>query len=448
MTRIVSISIMLLAAAIGFGQSESLTFSLTQAQKYAVSNNLQIKNADLEIQEAKKKVWETTAIGLPQLSGSAQYQNFIDIPVQVAPASAFNPAAPAGEFVTLQFGLNNSLALGLSASQLLFDGSYFIGLKAAKSYVDMTRHDRHQTENDVRENVSSAYYMVIAAHESQKVLKNSLTSFEQLFEETKAVYEQGLIEVSDVDQLELSLNNLRSTYDFATNNLTTAKLLLNFHLGLSPDSEVTLVDGLELLVTSIDPEIVNAVFDVKENINFQKLETKEELDRLNLKNEQARALPAVAAFYSFQNNKYGNEWDFSDNIADGQWFPTQLVGLQLEMPIFSSGRSGARRAQAKINLEQTRNQKEQLKQQLSIGAASAKSEYKNALAQYENAKKSMMLSLDLYAKAQIKFKEGIYTSMELNQSKNQELNAQQNYIQSIVNVFNKKLALDKAFNKI
>ena len=154
-------------------QTTENSFSLKQAQDYALKNNYQIKNAQLDVTIAKKKVWETTAYGLPQVMAEAKFQNFIDLPTNLIPANAFNPLAPEGEFAELQFGTDYNTSATISASQLIFDGSYIVGLQAARTYQELSINNKKKTDEEIKYAVAQAYHTVLVAKENEKVLAQS-----------------------------------------------------------------------------------------------------------------------------------------------------------------------------------------------------------------------------------------------------------------------------------
>lgn len=430
--------------------------SLKEAQDLAVENNWNYKNAAIEVQKAKKKVWETTAMGLPQLNGELSYQHFLDIPVQVAPAGAFafpgmpvDPNAPA--FTEMQFGLENNATAGLTASQLIFDGSYIIGLRAAKAFVKTSENQLKKSEIEVRESVAKAYYLVLAAAENKRIMEENLISAKSLLDNITAMNEEGLVELMEVDQMKLNVANIEAQIDHANASLKTSQLLLNFNLGLTPVDEVKVSDKLDQFMNLNSLENAIGKANVEGHIDYISIENKEKLDLLNWRNEQARSLPSIAAFYNYQSNAFGNEFDLSDNVdADGNvnWYPTQIVGVKVTVPLFTSFRGSARMKQARLTLEQTRHSKEMVKQSLLLNAETAKAEYINAMKQHNNSKSSEKLAKDIYERTSIKYNEGLSSSFELNQSKAQHLQAQGAYIQSIVNVLNAKLNLDKAYSNL
>ena len=272
--------------ALTFAQ-ETQNFSLAQAQNYALENNYDKVNAESDLLIAKKKVWETTGIGLPQVNFEAKIQNFIDLPTSLIPASAFNPSAPADEYAELKFGTNYNNSATITANQLLFDGSYLVGLKASKVYKEFSEKNITKTEIQVKEDVAQAYYLVLVAEKNKKILEEVATTTEKLLNETTKIYEEGFAEEQNVDQLKLTLNDINNSLAYAEQQLSIAKNLLKFQLGYEIKNKIGLTDNIEALLKLTDPEnSISKEFDVSSNIDYQMIKVNEELMKLNFNKEK------------------------------------------------------------------------------------------------------------------------------------------------------------------
>ncbi|PKP39029.1 MAG: hypothetical protein CVT98_03655, partial [Bacteroidetes bacterium HGW-Bacteroidetes-15] len=338
--------------SIGSKAQDTLSFSLKEAQAYAIQHNYQNQNALKDIEIAKKKVWETTAIGLPQVNAQGQIQRFIDIPTTVSLANSFNPTAPEGELTTFKFGLKHNNSAGIQASQLLFDGSYIVGLQAAKTFKNLSIHSQIKTEIELKEAVSQAYYTVLATIENANVLSQSLTAAENILRETKALYNEGLTEEQNVDQLELNVNALKTSLGIAEGQRDFAKKLLNLQLGIDIHIPTKLTEKLFLLVENETVSIQKQEFNKENHIDFQLITTNMQLTQLNLRREKYSFLPSLSAFFSHQQQNFSNEFDV---FSGGRWFPTTIVGATLTLPILSSGSRLSKVSQAKIELEKMEN---------------------------------------------------------------------------------------------
>lgn len=418
-------------------------FSLKEAQQYAIENNYEIKNKQLDIELARKKIWETTAIGLPQVSGSGSYNHFLDIPTQLIPAEFFD--GEPGTFIPVQFGTKHNATIGISVSQLIFSGEYIVGLQASKIFLELSTRGLAKSENDIRETIAKSYYLVLVAAESKKILTQSLDNMKRIQRETEEIYKEGMIEDTDVDQMRLTVSNLENSLATLTKQVELAIRLLKFQLGIDFEESIELTDSIDGVLTaqSVSPSLVKE-FDVSQNIDFQLLETTENLQKLNLKRQQSAYLPSLAGFASFSRNAYRKEFTFFD--SDEKWFPTNLVGLQLTVPIFSSGMRISRIKQARIELEKIQNTKQQVGQGLILSYEQSKNSLRTAWDKLETEKKSLSLSENIYNKTIIKYKEGISSSLDLTMAQNQYLSTQGNYLSAMVELLNAKAELDKVLN--
>lgn len=437
----------LLVIIVSFGSKaqDTLIFSIKEAQAYAIEHNYQNQNALKDIEIAKKKVWETTAIGLPQIDAQGQIQRFIDIPTTVSLANSFNSAAPEGQLTTFKFGLNYNNSVGIQASQLLFDGSYIVGLQAAKTYKNLSIHSQIKTEIELKEAVAQAYYTVLATIENAKVLKQSLTAAENILKETKALYKEGLTEEQNVDQLELNVNALKTSLGIAEGQRDFAKKLLNLQLGIDINVPTILTENLTLLVenetTPIAIETTKQEFNVKNHIDFQLLTTNMQLSELNLRKEKYAFLPSFSAFFSHQQQNFSNSFDV---FSGGRWFPATLVGATLRLPILSSGSRLSKVSQAKIEVEKMENTSKEVEQTLKYQSELAASNFDTAKETYDNHKDNLDLAKKIYDKTVKKYNEGIASSLELTQAQNQLLNAEGSFIKSTLDLLNAKAAWDKS----
>lgn len=441
-----NLRILLLIFLLAFAKTSSAqenSFSLKQAQEYALKNNYSLINASRDVDAAKKKVWETTAIGLPQVTAEAKIQNFIDIPTSLAPATAFNPSAPAGELAELQFGLNYNNSATISASQLIFDGSYIVGLQAAKTYKELSINSKKKTEQEIKDAIAQAYYTVLVAEENRKVLEQNYESVESLLDGTKKTYNEGLIEEQTVDQLQLNLINLKNAVNQAKRQTEIARNLLKFQMGMDISQSIELTDVLELLIEVGEESSALMVqkFDFSSHIDYQLMQTNERLMKLNYRKEKYSFAPSIAAFFSHQQSNMSNEFDA---FSGGKYYPTTLWGLSLKIPILTSGMRLAKMGQAKIEYDKAVTTSKQVEQSLTLKAQTAQSTYNTAYDSYFNQQQSLKLAKSIYDKMVKKFKEGTITSLELTQSQVQMLSTEGLYIKSILDLLNAKSALKKA----
>lgn len=426
-----------------FSQAQENSFTLKQAQEYALENNYKLQNAKKDVLIAKKKVWETTAIGLPQVNVDANLQKFLDIPINLAPARSFNPAAPEGELVELQFGLEYNNSFGISASQLIFDGSYIVGLQASKTYKELSVNNQKKTEIELKEAVAQAYYTVLVAQENTEILKESLKSLRSMLKETEAFYKEGLIDEQSVDQLKLNVNELKTSVGIAEGQIRFAKKLLQLQMGMDVESSINLLEKLDAFIEDITSVNVEAKkFNVENHIDYSLVETNTRLMQLNLRKEKYSFLPSMNLFFNHQQQNFNNEFDV---FTGGRFFPSTVIGASLRLPILTSGSRLAKMGQAKIEWQKSQLTQKEVEQGLIYRSELANSNVETASETYSNQKENMDLASKIYDKTLKKYNEGVVSSMELSQAQNQYLTAEGKYIKSLLDLFKAKSELQKSY---
>ena len=441
-------NIILLATLIvsigGFAQTDTsqYIFTLIQAQEYALQNSKQVLNAKLDILKSDKKVWETTAIGLPQVSATASSNYNMDLPVTLMPAKIFNPNAPDGEYMEMKFGTDYSTKLDLQATQLIFSGEYIVGLKAAKIYKQLSENQLDKTEQDLKEQIANTYELILIAEERKKIIDKNIKNTEAIYSDTKAMFESGLAEETDASQLKINVSTLKNALKSAERQIDIIKNLLKFQLNIPLDNDILLSDNLEGILSSINTnEILQAPFNIDNHIDYKIVSTQEHLQKLNLDREKTTLLPSVSAFYNHQESMMGNDYEV---FSGGKWYPANIVGLSIRMPLFGSGEKLSKISQQKIELDKVQNSKYILSENLNMQVSKARLEFQNANDSYLLQKMNKDLSEKIYTNYETKYKEGMASSLELTQAQLQYLNTEQAYFQAIFNLLDAKNKLDKA----
>jgi outer membrane protein TolC len=423
---------------------ESYSFTLKEAIEHAIQNNYSAKNANRDIEAAKHKKWETTTMGLPQINANVGYQNNIEIQKSLIPAEIFG--GQPGEFAEVAFGTNHNISSSLTLSQLLFDGSYLVGLQSAKTYLKISENAKIKTDQEIKEIVINSYGNVLLADESILILQKNKTILEKTYSDTKEIYKNGLIEEENVEQLQITLSAIISSLENVKRQKTIANNMLKLILGIDIQNELTLKDKLDVLSqNNIDLELLKEEFNVTNNIDFQIGQNLLTSKELLLKLEKSKALPSIGAALNFGYNAFGNQFNFLNQ--DQRWLNFSNVGVNLNVPIFSSLGRSSRTQQAKIALEQSKTQLTQTEQQLKLQFEKARSDYEFSLEQLTTSKSNLNLAERIENKNQIKFKEGLASSFDLTKAQEQLYSAQQTYLQTMLDVINKRATLEKLLNK-
>lgn len=427
-------------------KKETYSFTLQQAIDHAIANNYTAINAKRDIDAAKQKKWETTASGLPQITSNLQYLNNLDFQVQGVSGNAFNPGGDPNEISTIAFGTKHSANASATLNQLIFDGSYIVGLQSAKVYLQISQNAKEKTDLEIKEMVTNAYGNVLLARESVLILEKNKTTLEKTLFETSETFKNGLTEEENVEQLQITLTQLKSSLSNAQKRAEIALNLLKISMGIDINNDVTLTEKLDdLALKNVDLAVLSEEFNSQNSIDYKIQQNNEESKRLLLKLERYRALPTVGAQLNYGANTFSNEFDIIS--TQQKWYNYSNFGVNVSLPIFSSFRDRARTQQAKIAFEQAKTQLTETEQRLKLQFQQAKTDYEYSIEQYSASKSNLKLAERIEGKQQIKFKEGLSTSFEFTEAQRQLYTAQQNYLQAMIDVMNKKATLDKLTNK-
>jgi outer membrane protein TolC len=424
---------------------ETLRLSLNDAVEYAVDHNTNTVNSRIDIEIAKKRVWESTATGLPQVNASVSYQDMLKLPVSLIPAEFFG--GEPGTFQEISFGTQHNASAEVTVSQLVFNGPYLVGLQAAQTYRLMQEQNYRSTELDVKAGVAEAYYLVLLNQNLIEVMDGSVTNMRKTYEDAIKMFEAGFIEETEADQLGIALSGLENNRRNFERQYTLAMNYLKFQLGVSAATDVTLTDSLGGITRDIDVDaLLDLPFNIENNIDYKLANTGLMLSQQQWNLERSAYLPTISAFYTRQESAMRNEWNFFD--SDGSWYPSSILGFSLSVPITSSGMRAAKVQQAELAYTQTQNTVEMLERSLEMEALQAKYDLRNAHENFMVQKENIRLARKILDRTLIKYKEGLASSMEVTQASDQLLQAETSYTSALVQMLNAKVRLDKIMNRI
>ncbi len=448
--------IMLILASFAFGQESALkdtiSLSLVDAQKYAAEYNRNIQASKIDVEIAKKLVMETTAMGLPQVNLKADYQHQFTVP-EMSFGGYYNfGSLPPDQFVTgsdlmssyvpgtpIPLGVKDNTTFTLSVSQLIFSGEYIVGLQASRVYKELSEQSLAVSELKTKESVANSYYVVLVLDENIAILKSSRDLVAKTLEEITKMREQGFMEDTDIDQMKINLSNLETLIiSFEGQRLISIKLL-KLQIGMDIQQPIKLTNDIESIISADNMEYLkDPEFIIESSPTYKLLQINESLQMLNVKREKSKYLPTIAGFYQHQQKLKTPALDF---------MPKDLIGLTASIPIITSGQRISKIKQAELELEKTRLNKDYASQGMVLEFEAALNTYQIAYKNYLTNKESMDLSVKIYQKNNIKYKEGLISSLDLTQSQDQFLTAQRNYYTSVVNFLNAKVALDRILSK-
>ncbi len=437
------ISFVLLSSTMMSQQNQKYKFTLEQAIDFALDSSYAAINARRDIAIAIKKKWETTAAGLPQLDGSISYQNNLKQPTTLLPGEI--AGGDPGTFVPVVFGTKQNASVGATLTQLIFDGSYLVGLQAAKTFLDYSENAEEKTQLEVRRGVINAYGSVLLSKELVEIFKLNKVNLENNLTETKAFYENGFTEEESVEQLEITLINLNTQLKNSRRTLVIAQQMFNLALGIDVESDVEMLDNLDTLTQqNISLEFLEENLNIENNVDYKIASNFTDQRVLELKLEKSYSIPNLAAFVNYGTQANSDSFNFFSN--DQKWYQSSLLGVSMNIPIISSGMRSARTQQARIALEQAETNLTETYQSIMLELNTAKNNYRFAIEIYNDNKKNLDLSERVEKKNQIKFLEGLATSFDLRNAQIQLYTAQQNYFEAMLRVITTKADLETVLN--
>ena len=421
-------------------QNDTLVVSFNEALMYATENAYMSKSAGYDIEAAKKQVWEYMALGFPQAHMSGGLSDNLSIQENYI---TMEDEEGNKTVIKVKFGSQYSWNIGGKIDQLIFDGSYFLGVKASKIFVEMSRQKKQKTEIDVRENVAKAYLVALVAKKNLAIFKDNLKVNEKTLEETQALFKNGFREELDVDQIRLMVNNSKNMVLEAERQMIVAKAVLKFAMGVKIDSPLVLNDDLDNLIIPVLSEKVNFnSFNVTNLVDYNISETQEQIQEIKMKNEQVQYFPKLNAYYNY------NYYQFGDRFNEMNSSTGQVLGLSLSMPLFTTGRRQAIINKEKMNLLKVQNQKVMTEENLKREFLVASTNLLDAREKFHNDKYAVEIAGRVYDKTRIKFKNGLSTSNELSQNEGQYIQTQISFIQATLNVLDAFIQYRKALGTL
>ena len=443
MTKLMGLGVMLMVLMIpdAFAAEGPHAFSLVEAQKFAVENNYDTLKSQMNVTATEKKIRETVGAGLPQINTSLSYTNNIELVTMLIPDFFNDP----NDMIEIQFGTQHNATLNLQVQQLVFNGSYFVGLATSRIFKRLATEGLKQTKLDVMETVSQTYSLILISQESERIIQRNLQNLEKTLYEIRELYKEGFLEETEADVIQISVTALKNSLQNLQKQTETVYQLLKFQMGIDLSEEIMLTNSLEDIISEQDIKTaLSGSFDLEDNVDYRLIQTQEKLAEMNLKNEKAQYWPTVGAYYSLSYMAQRNKFSFLD--FDEKWYRSQAVGVNLNIPVFRSGAQKARVQQASIALDQAHQTTLQVSQGLLLEEAQAKNALSSAYENYINVKDNMALSKKVYDKTLIKYQEGLASSTDLTQANDRYLAAQANYIQALSELLDAKNALDRLRN--
>jgi outer membrane protein TolC len=456
---------------------EQLVLSLEEAVDHAINYNKTLQNSRLEVEKAKRTIWESIAQGLPQAEGTLEYLTYFNYELafefgggdatftqdQIMKAMNTTLSQPqfaattpqdlinhqAGNFMDTQLQsmlpsstilMSDQSTAKLQLSQLIFSGQYIVGIQTAKMAKKISEQNLDFSELDIKEAVINAYYLVLITDETIKILEQNLENLNETLASTQRMFAAGMVEKTDVDQIRITVNQLENSRNSMERNLELNYNLLRFQLGLEKHVDLQLSDDLLGIYSSLVPEnVLQNPFDIEANVTYQIMKTQEEINNKLVALEQWNYAPTIAGFYNYNGKILTTGFDMN---------PNHLAGFTMSIPIFSSGMRKARVDQAKIDYEMAKKNRSIMEDQLKLQDKQFRYNLQSALENLETQRENREVAMDIFESYRRKFEQGMASSLDLTQANNNYLTAESNFMTAIMDVLNARLQIDKLMNNL
>lgn len=430
-------------ATVQTSDTAPLSLSLEEAVALGLENNYSSIKSEKEVEKALSQKWEIISQGLPQINANVDYQNFLKQPVTLIPGEI--GGGEPGTFLPVRFGTQQNLSATATWSQLIFDGSYIVGVQSARTLLQISKNAKTKTDLEVRKAVINAYGNVLMARENVLILESNLENVSGNLSDTQKIFENGLAEEEDVEQLKITRLGLDNNLNRSRRMLEISYQLLNMAMGIPVEREVIPTDDLNTLALQFyDLQLLEESIPVEENIDVRIAENSAEAARIFVRLEKAKALPQLTGFLNYGATGHSDAFTF---FSDEQVYYNQsILGVSLNVPIFSSGMRNSRTKQMQLEYEQAMLDLEETRNRISLQIDAAKADYRFSLENFEAQQESLALAERIENKNQIKFFEGLASSFELSEAQRQLYTAQQNLLQAMLEVINAKVELENVLS--
>ena len=439
-------------ASVPVQAQDVMSFSLEEAINYAFDHNVDVQNATLQHQASDNEIGEILSIGLPQVSASAGVTDNVILPKTIIDVSSFpGSTAPEGTTEEVTFATKYTAFMDLTLDQLIFDASYFIGLKAARTLKELTQRDLELSKVAAAEVVTKAYYTALVNQERVELYERQLGTTDTLLRETNVMFENGFAEKIDVSRIQVQYNNLLVEQKRFQRVAELSIDILKFQMGLPISQPIILTDKLENITFS-EPVYDLANFDYVNRLEFSQLQTNEKLQEINIKNIRTGYYPNLSAFASIGANSGSQSFgratslDFSGN--DRAWFQSSAIGLKLNVPIFDSFRKHHQIQKVKVKLMQINNQYDQLRSTIDLEISQSRNDLQTAVENLDAQKENYDLSKEIYDVSKIKYQEGVGSNIEVINATTTYKEAEINYYNALYDALIAKVDLQKSLGTL
>ncbi|MEM1134898.1 MAG: TolC family protein [Bacteroidota bacterium] len=436
----------LLVSQIASAQDNGNTYSLEACIDYALKNAVAVKNAVIDNRSAAASVKEIRADGLPQVNGEVRVIDNYNLQLVLLPARFLGETANPDSLIAAPFGVRFTGNADITLNQLIFDGTFFLGLKAAKTYKEMAQKNLRRAQIETVESIMKAYYGALISEARLELAEENYLRLDTLFRQTTAMYENGFSEKIDVDRIRVNMNNAKTQLTNLKQMNDLSIIILKFQMGMKVSEEIKLEGNLADIQSDV-LQIEEQQLDYNNRIDYSINETQKELDKLNIKRFQSGYYPSLYAFTSLGANSGANS--FGDLARIGSdWFSYGNYGFRLSVPIFDGMRKRFQVEQARLSLIKTENTAEQLANLIETEYSQSIINLESSMNVLDSEQENMELADEIYRISNTKFQQGVGSSFELVDAETALTNSQTNYYNALYNALISKVDYLKAIGKL
>jgi outer membrane protein TolC len=424
-------------------KQDVLPLSAKQAVDYALANQATVRTAKLDqlIQLAKNR--EVSGLALPNVTGSGSFQHNPIVQKQLIDAHNFSDSVPKGTLVPFSFGLKFNAVGEVKVNQVLFDPSVLVALQARKTLEDLSSRTVQKAEIDVKVSVYKSYYNVLSARKALQFLTGNIATLEKLLSDTKETYKNGLVEKLDVDRLMVQLTNLQTEETKLRNLNEVGVAALKYQMGMSMQQEIELTDTLS--TAEIKSAVAVENFDYSQRIEYQLLQTQKRAYEFDLKRYKFNAYPTLSLFGTGGMSRASDQFNY---FSTATWYGYVGYGVNLSLPIYAGSQRRRKVDQAFLEVKKAEVKIEDAKLGIDLERSQSSSNLRNNILTLDAQESNMKLAQEVYNMTQIKYREGVGSSLEMSTAENDLLTAQNNYFSALYNAVVAKVDYLKANGKL
>ncbi|HEY5507399.1 MAG TPA: TolC family protein [Paludibacter sp.] len=434
--RIVKQSMLALLVLLGAQLQAQKMYTLDECIQQTLTNNLQVKNSQLDEKSINAQITEAKSGFLPSVDLNGQYQYYITIPSMLVPAEMFG--GPKGDYKAISFSSKQTTTANIQVSEVLFNQKIFIALKAAKTAKNMTALQLTKTKEDLIYNVSAVYYNIQVLNENLAMLDSNIISMEKMLAINKSLEANNILSKSKYKRLEINFENLKNERQNLGLSGEKAANLLKFLMGL-PMTDAIAVNNFQEKEYQLSAAVVN----VDKRTDIQLMNKQIEIANLNKQIAISDFYPTLAGVYNYGLTGYNNEFSLTKTINDS-WLKSSYIGLQLKVPIFSGFSRTQKVKQKEFDVQKAKNNLELVKQSAQKEVSDAQNNYLSRSNSFDNTKRSLSLAKEVFQSSNTEYENGIISITDLLLIQNDLTTARNNYSNAMINLRLAEIELQKS----